>query len=209
VRIAQNGLLVMNPSSDIFPDIIAYFQNKYPFLEEKDIECVLGTVASKNFEIGEYFVKFDQINFNIFFVVSGLFKAYYLDNEGGEVIINFYKEYDISGNWYSTLLGESSKLCIEAIEPSFIIQVDIAEIDKLVYNNLNLLRVYNDILKEKLIKSLHNIWDNMNEKPEARYLKLLKEKPDLINRVPQKQIASYLGITPVSLSRIKKRILQQ
>lgn len=199
----------MNHSSDIFPDLIVYFQNKYPFLENKDIEAVLGIVAPKSFEAGECFVKFDQQNSNVFFVLNGLFKTYYLDDDGDEVIINFYKEYDISGNWYSTLLGEPSKLCIEAIEPSVIIEVDIAIVDQLVYDNINLLRIYNDILKKKLINSLHNIWGNMNEKPETRYLKLLKERPDLINRVPQKQIASYLGITPVSLSRIKKRILQE
>lgn len=191
---------------EISPKVINHFKKDYPFLEDKDIIAVLEIITLKSFEVGECFVKFDEKNSNVFLVLNGLFKSYYLDEDGNEVIINFYKEYSISGNWYSTLLGQNSKLCIEAIEPSTIAQVDIAVVDKLVYDNINLMRAYNDILKKKLINSLHNIWGNMNEKPETRYLRLLKERPELLDRVSQKQIASYLGITPVSLSRIKKRL---
>lgn len=187
-------------------EVINHYRKQYPYLEDKDIEAMLNLVNFKVLEVDEFFVKFEEVNTNIFLVLNGLLKSYYLDKEGEEIIINFYKENDISGNWYSTLLGESSKLCIQAIEPTTIIQVDINKVDALVNTNINLLRAYNHILKGKLIYSLHKIWNNMNEKPETRFLKLQKDRPDLLDRVPQKQIASYLGITPVSLSRIKKRL---
>jgi CRP-like cAMP-binding protein len=190
-------------------EVINHYRKKYPYLKDEDIEQVLNLVSFKVLEVDELFVKFGEINTNIFLVLNGLFKTYYLDKEGDEIIINFYKENDISGNWYSTLLGEPSRLCIHAMESTTIIQVDIKKLDALVFDNINLLRAYNHILKGKLINSLHKIWDNMNEKPEVRFLKLQKEHPDLLERVPQKQIASYLGITPVSLSRIKKRLLER
>lgn len=190
-------------------DVINQYRKKYPYLKDEDVEQILNLVNIKVLEADEFFVKFEEINTNIFLVLNGLLKSYYLDKEGEETIINFYKESDISGNWYSTLLGQPARLCIQALESTTIIQVDVKEVDALVFDNINLLRAYNQILKEKLISSLHKIWDNINEKPEVRYLKLQKERPDLLERVPQKQIASYLGITPVSLSRIKKRLSEK
>lgn len=190
-------------------EVINHYRKQYPYLEDKDIEAMLDLVNFNVLEVDDFFVKFEEINTNVFLVLNGLLKSYYLDKEGEEIIINFYKEKDISGNWYSTLLKESSKLCIQAMEPTTIIQVDIEKVDALVNTNINLLRAYNHILKGKLIYSLHKIWNNMNEKPETRFLKLKKDRPDLLDRVPQKQIASYLGITPVSLSRIKKRLSEK
>jgi len=187
-------------------EVIDHYRKKYPYLKDEDVEDMLNLVNIKMLEVDEFFVKFEEINTNVFLVLNGLLKSYYLDKEGEEIIINFYKEGDISGNWYSTLLGQPARLCIQALESTTIIQVDIKKVDALVFDNINLLRAYNHILKGKLINSLHKIWDNINEKPEIRFSKLQKERPDLLERVPQKQIASYLGITPVSLSRIKKRL---
>lgn len=191
---------------NVSPELIDYYRKCYPFLEERDIEQVLDLLTFKSYDTNDFFVKFEEINTNIFYVLSGLFKAYYLDDNGVEMIINFYKEKDLSGNWYSTLEGKPSRLCISALEPSTTLQVDLKVLDQLAFDNQNILRVYNDILKRKLIGSLHKIWGTMNEKPEVRFLRLKKEHADLLKRVPQKQIASFLGITPVSLSRIKKRL---
>jgi|VirMetMinimDraft_7_1064189.scaffolds.fasta_scaffold151819_1 CRP-like cAMP-binding protein len=190
-------------------EVIENYRKKYPYLKDEDVEQMLDLVNFKALEVGELFVKYEEINTNVFLVLNGLFKSYYLDQDGDEIIMNFYKENDISGNWYSTLLGEPARLCIEALESTTILQVDIKKLDALVFDNINLLRAYNHILKGKLINSLHKIWDNMNEKPETRFLKLQKERPDLLERIPQNQIASYLGVTPVSLSRIKKRVLEK
>lgn len=190
-------------------EVINHYRQKYPYLKDKDVEQMLNLVHFKVLDVNEFFVKFEEVNTNVFLVLNGLLKTYYLDEGGEEIIINFYKENDLSGNWYSTLLGEPSRLCIQALEETTLIQVDIEKVDALVFDNINLLRAYNHILKGKLINSLHKIWDNINEKPEVRFLKLKKEHPDLLERVPQKQIASYLGITPVSLSRIKKRVSEK
>ena len=188
-------------------DIITYFRDRYPYIIEEDVDAVLSLVSFRRFEPGDCFVRLGEVNAHVFFVIRGLFKAYYFDENDNEVIINFYPENALTGNWHSTLLNEASKLCIEALEPTLIVQTSLSEVDELVKDSARLLRAYNDILKRKLIASLENIWENMNEKPETRYLKLQREKPDLLHRLTQKDIASYLGVTPVSLSRIKKRLM--
>lgn len=188
-------------------DIITYFRDRYPYIIEEDVDAVLSLVSFRRFEHGDCFVRLGEVNSHVFFVIRGLFKAYYFDENDNEVIINFYPENSLTGNWHSTLLNEASKLCIEALEPTLIVQASLNDVDELVKDSARLLRAYNDILKRKLIASLENIWENMNEKPETRYLKLQREKPDLLHRLTQKDIASYLGVTPVSLSRIKKRLM--
>ena len=65
------------------------------------------------------------------------------------------------------------------------------------------------VLEERFV-SLHDLFTSqILDSPEQRYLKLQKERPDLINRIPQHQLATFLGMTPVSLSRIKNRILKK
>lgn len=191
---------------EVSQDIINYFRQKYPFITEEDVNEVLKLISFKKLGVGDYFVRIGEINTNVFYVVSGLLKAYYFDENDRETIINFYTQHSITGNWHSTLKNEPSQQCIEAVEPTLIIQVPLKDMDDLAARQMNIMRVYNLLLKEKLIASLDNIWDNMNEKPEARYLRLQNEKPDLMHRLTQRQIAAYLGVTPVSLSRIKKRL---
>jgi len=191
---------------EVSQDIITHFRQKYPFITEDDVNAVLKLVSFRTLDVGDCFVRIGELNTNVFYVVSGLLKAYYFDENDRELIINFYLQHSITGNWHSTLKSEPSQQCIEAIEPTIIIQVPLKDMDDLAARHLNIMRAYNLLLKEKLIASLDNIWDNMNEKPEARYLRLQEEKPKLMHRLTQRQIAAYLGVTPVSLSRIKKRL---
>ncbi|MCP4438375.1 MAG: Crp/Fnr family transcriptional regulator [Aureispira sp.] len=138
-----------------------------------------------------------------------MFKSYYLDDNGNEIILDFHKEKDFSGDWSAVLSAQPSNYCIQAIEPSHIVLVNLKKLEELSSSNLEIMKVYNSILKRKLTYSFQHLVGNMNEKPETRYLKLLDKRPDLLARIHQQDIASYLGITPVSMSRIKKRVVQK
>jgi CRP-like cAMP-binding protein len=188
--------------------LIDYLKEDYPFLKKEDIKLIIELISCKSLKAGDFFVKFEDKSNKMFFVQEGLFKAFFYDKNYNEVIIDFYKEGDLSGDWQSTLLGQPSQICIQAIEDSYIVQIDTERLSQLMRNNLNLSQVYNQILKDILIHSLHNIKHNMNEKPKERYIHLIEDRPYLFNRVPQKEIAAYLGITPVSLSRLKRRVTQ-
>ena len=87
--------------------------------------------------------------------------------------------------------------------------VSVSEVDKIAERNVHILRGYHSVLKEKLVNSLEHIWEDMNEKPELRYRRFWEERKDLLSRIKQKDLASYLGITLVSLSRLKKRIEEE
>ena len=67
-------------------------------------------------------------------------------------------------------------------------------------------RIYHRAVHQVFAESLSHYQTYVNEKPEQRYLRLRADNPDMVGRIPQKYLASYLGITPVSLSRLKKRL---
>lgn len=188
--------------------LINYLKEEYAFLTKEDTKLIIELISCKTIKAGEFLVKFEDEHKKIFFVQEGLFKAFFYDKNCEEVIIDFYKEGGLCGDWQSTLSEQPAQICIQAIEDSYIVQIDIKRLSQIIKNNLNLIKVYNKILKDILIYSLHNIKRNMNEKPKERYLQLIEDRPYLFNRVPQKEIASYLGITPVSLSRLKRRVAQ-
>ena len=73
-------------------------------------------------------------------------------------------------------------------------------------NDLDLMRFYSMVMEETLVNAIRRIEEFTQSSPEERYQRILREQPELIDRAPLKYLASYLGITPVSLSRIRKRI---
>lgn len=189
--------------------LIDYLKEEYTFLTKEDIKLIIELISCKSLKAGDFLVRFEDKSKKFFFVQKGLFKTFFYDKNYDEVITDFHKEGDLCGDWQSNLLKEPSQICIQAMEDSYVVQIDTERLSQLTRNSMNLIKVYNEILKDILVYSLHSIKSNMNEKPKDRYIQLMKDRPYLFNRVPQKEIASYLGITPVSFSRMKKRIAQQ
>lgn len=186
--------------------LIANFQTDYPFINNKDIELVLPHVKLRSLAKGEKLVGFGQQYGNVVYIIEGLIKSYYIDKEGNEVIFRFEQANQITGNWYATLFQQTSEMEMEAIETTMVAELSIDLIEKWTTTNLNIARVYNHILKEILADTLQQLRTYINSKPENRYLQFLKDYPNLMYRITQKELASYLGVTPVSLSRIKKRV---
>lgn len=190
-------------------EAINFYKNKFPYIKENDVYDILDILEVRQYAKDDYVVKLEENNANVFFVAKGLLKTYYVNEKDNPVIMNFYPETSLSGNWYATLLNEPSQLCIQAMEPTVLFMVRLEDVDKLSIKNTNIMRAYNEVLKEKLIGSLQRIWNSINEKPENRYLQFMSEQAHLINRISQKDLAAYIGVTPVSLSRMKKRLQEE
>ena len=94
----------------------------------------------------------------------------------------------------------------EVLEPSKVMLIDYIELEKLFVQNPRIEAVRTRLLEENFYQMVLKMEEYLWLSPEERYQRLLLKTPDLLQRVPQKYIATYLGITPVSLSRIRKRI---
>lgn len=142
------------------------------------------------------------------FVTKGVFRCVY-EKEGKEITGGFFLEGDIVCS-YSTLLAEKpSPYRIEAIEDSSIIEINNHTLGDLYIQNSSLAEWGRKFLKQELGKLIERMERHFLDSPEERYIKLLEENREIFSRVPQKYIASFLGITDVSLSRMRARVLKK
>lgn len=155
---------------------------------------------------GAFLLNEGEVCHYTFYVEKGLLRMYSIDRGGKEHIIQFAPEGWLISDRSSLYFNEKSKYYIEAVEDS-----DILLLQPDFFQNLKAqfpgTVVSNDLLLQRHIKTLQNrINSLLADTAEERYLKFIRIYPDLMLRVPQWMVASYLGITPESLSRVRKNL---
>lgn len=142
----------------------------------------------------------------IAFVTSGLLRVYTVDHKGEEHITQFAVEDWWASDLYSFLSGTPSKENIDALEDSEVLLIDRASRDAMLEAVPKMERFFRLLMEANLVATRKRIISLISDTAEQRYLAFLKTYPNLVERVPLNQIASYLGITPQSLSRIRKEL---
>lgn len=142
-----------------------------------------------------------------YFILKGCVRSFYLI-DGEEKTTNFFTEGEVvSPASYGTDLP--SEFFLECVEDT-IAGVGTPESEKDMYNKYPILESMSRIVGEKILAEYQNAFDIFKlSSPEERYIYLVENKPDLVQRVPQHQLASYIGIKPESLSRIRKRTVRR
>jgi len=164
---------------------------------------------AKKVQKNQFLLQYGEICRYIYFVEKGLLKMYSIDKNGKEHIIQFAPESWLISDRSSLYFNEKSVYYIEAVEDSEILMLPPDFINKITEGFPNSLE-QSDILLQKHIKSLQDrINSLLAETAEERYMKFITMYPDLLLRVPQWMIASYLGITPESLSRVRKELARK
>ncbi len=142
----------------------------------------------------------------VYYVSEGLVRVYLEKNDGEESTMGFYTEGDFVSGYPSFLSQKPSLFGVQVLEDSVLIQGSREQINDLYYR-FPLFEKFGRLAIEKnYIKITDHYVALLTTFSEERYLKLFKENPDLINRVPVKHLATFLGIHPNSLSRIRKKI---
>ncbi len=138
----------------------------------------------------------------IYFVKEGLARIFYL-KDGTEVTEYFAFENDLIIRAESLFTGKPSKKAIQALENTVFISIPSDALFQLFDQKPEIERLFRKIIEQAYVATVHRMEAIQFQTAEERYVLLLEEKPDLVNRIPLKHIASYLGITQVSLSRIR------
>lgn len=140
------------------------------------------------------------------FVEKGLLRSFKADDKGNEYILQFA----LSGWWtadlYSFLTNEPTLYNIEALEDSELLMITKPSWDLLLEKVPAFERYFRVLIQNNLINTQRRLMSSFTETAEEKYLKLLREFPDILQRVPQHMIASYLGITRETLSRTRRQI---
>jgi len=142
-----------------------------------------------------------------YFVINGCIRCYYL-KDGNEKTTDFYTEAE-SLEPICKVNKKPSEYFISCVEDSILI-VSNSEMEKIIYEKFPKFETLCRVLSAELLAKNQSSFDEFKtSSPEQRYLNLLENRPNLIQRVPQYQLASYLGLTPQSLSRIRARISEK
>lgn len=180
---------------------------RYSFLKIPDLLALYKVSSLKSFKKGEVIVREGEYCGDAFLIRKGIIRTYVLSPDAEERTIRLAKEKDFTSSGASFLNGEPSTEFLEAIEDCKVIAVNTKKLEELSYKNIRILKLSHLGIKDAFAEAIERIEFFTILNPEQRYMKLLKESPELIQRVPQKFLASYLGITTVSLSRIRKRVI--
>jgi len=140
------------------------------------------------------------------FVNSGCLREYTIDNKGIEHIIQFAIEDWWVSDLNSFLSGLPATHNIDALQDSEVLLLEKSAREELLNASPKMDRFFRILLESNYIATRQRVADSLSESAEERYLKFIKTYPKLFEQIPQNQIASYLGITPQSLSRIRKEL---
>jgi CRP-like cAMP-binding protein len=185
---------------------LADFFNRFPFLTIEDIAQIEAVAVKRTYQAGEEFIKLGATRKKIGIIETGLIRGYSIKSSGEEVSVIFAKEGEIASTHELIFYSEPSRQIVEFLEPTTMLVFDYRDIERLAVDNPRVERMRNRFIQDFLVKVLQRLETFLICTPEERYLWLMEEEPSLMQRVQQKHLASFLGITPVSLSRLRSRM---
>ena len=143
---------------------------------------------------------------HIYLVQSGLVRLFYTDTEGRERNKAFYGAGDITGPVSAIISGRPASFCIQALESCELIQADLQQLLQVAPTDAAISRLVIRLLADAFMRNEQREALLLTCNAEQRYRWLLEHQAELIERIPQYHIASYLGVDAVSLSRIKRKL---
>lgn len=184
---------------------VNYFSKVSP-LSETESKAIEENMCIKVFKKGDFLLKEGQISVDTYFILEGCVREFIVV-DGEEKTTNFFTEeqWVISlNNFNSTSHAENNLECVEDTTVSVGNEEQAQKLFKIFPRFETIARA---IVEADFVEQKKLLTSYLTDSPEQRYLKLLKSRPDIFQRVPQYQIASYVGVKPESLSRIRKRII--
>jgi CRP-like cAMP-binding protein len=167
----------------------------------------ISLIAKKvNISKGEFYIQAGENPKSFAFVIVGLFRYFYTDKSGNEFTKGFFPENSIITSYSALIENRASYFTIEALEESKIIVIDYKKWQSLANNNYCWLKFLIAVLEKGYCVKESREREFLLFNAEERYLSFQKKYPGLEKRIKQHFIASYLGISPVSLSRIRRKL---
>lgn len=188
----------------LIQSIVAYFDKIEP-LDEYEKELVYAMFTPKHFRRKQYVLQQGDICKQFSYVVSGCLRMYKVDEKGSLHTLQFATE-----NWWMIDLPSfqnqtSSELNIDVIEDCMLLQISYENLEKLYQQAPKFNLIFRILIEKSFVTLQNRLLQNISSSAEVRYLSFINSYPHLVNRLPQVQIASFLGISPEFISRIRNR----
>ncbi len=184
--------------------LIKYFNNLIP-LNDEETELVSAYFKPRLYRKRQYVLQEGDVCNHFNFVIRGCLRMYKVDEKGNTHIIQFASE-----NWWLTNIGsfherKPSELNIDALEDTMVLQINYDNLIALYIQVAKFDRIFRVLIENSFVTLQNRLLQNISSTAEDRYNSFIEVYPQLSNRLPQTQIASFLGITPEFLSRLRNR----
>jgi CRP-like cAMP-binding protein len=178
-------------------------------LNETEIAYFTSLLQERKVSKKEFLTKEGEICRHTYFVNKGCLRTFYSDKEGGEHNVSLAIEDWWAGDLYGQLTGKPARFNVIALEASELLAIEKKSQEELYFKVPKFERFFRILTQNAYVASQERILASMTETAEERYLHFRKKNPEMDKRIAQHHIASYLGIKPESLSRIRKNLARK
>lgn len=186
--------------------IVIDFFKKYRFLHMQDLIKLYQISRFKTFDCGELIAGKGEVYPYMIAIRKGVIRTYILKPNGEERTVRFAKENDFTTCAESAINNKPSKEFLEAVEETKVILLETNRLKELTKSNIRLLNLWNMGLTDAFMEAIERVEFFVRFNPEERYIYLMEKDSQLVSRIPQKYLASFIGVSTVSLSRIRTRV---
>lgn len=190
----------------MFEVLLSHIENKVDITDEQK-NRIQSYFTLKKLRRKQYLLMEGDVCKSLSFVSKGLLKSYFLDEKGNEHINMFAFEGWWISDFNSFINQEKSVLNIDAIEETEVLMITLENYEKMMLEIPVMDRYFRILYQNSLVTKDYRLIVSNSYTAEEKYLQLAQKNPEMIKRVPHNLIASYLGLAPETVSRIRKRIL--
>jgi len=183
--------------------------SKHISLTADEEQLFLSKIEVQHFKAKTILHNAGEICKHSYFVNSGLLRSFNINDNIVEHVLHFACEGWWIGDMYSLLSQKPGNLFIEVLEDSEVVLLSKENQEQLYFDIPKLERFFRILTENSLVAHQERLMDNLSLSAEDRFDKFCKKYPTLIQKVPQKQIASYIGVTPEFFSKMKSRMLRK
>ncbi len=173
---------------------------------DEAVTNLLGMFKPETYKQGSSFIREGDNSTRIGIVAKGLFRSFYIDADGNDFTKYFIPEKDMLISLDAYLTKTPSRYFVEALENSIVLTAEISDAELLYKTDSAVQAVFDHILRAIMVRKERYAVRLKMEDAAGRYLSFHNEQPELENRIKQSDLATFLGMTPVSLSRVRKRL---
>ncbi|MCB0643994.1 MAG: Crp/Fnr family transcriptional regulator [Phaeodactylibacter sp.] len=182
------------------------FTDQLVLLMPREKQRIQPYLQTKSVPKGTILVDLGAIARETYFIVKGCLRFYYLTDEGKEITGFIFQEYMFAGSHESFFSQVPSVQVLECLEDSELITLTYSDLQQLFEEVPRMNVLVRKLLEQRMANAQRVLASLIIHKPEERYTRLLDQQPELLQRIPHHILATYLGITPVSMSRIRRKI---
>ena len=182
---------------------------KYVSLSPEEEALFLAKTTTKTYKTKSILLSAGEIANCTYFVNSGILRSFNINDNIIEHVLHFACEGWWIGDMYSYISGKAGNLFIEVLEDAEIIEITKENREILFREIPKLERFFRILAENSLVSHQERLMDNLSLSAEERFEKMCKKYPNLIQKVSQKHLASYIGVTPEFFSKMKSRLLRK